>query len=150
MPVRKRYKYFSGDPSPIVRDPRAPTGPNGPNDPLMATSYRVELNTCYNTNAEKTYKNVYTEDQKDRERRQLMTNLESLQRNAVACEGKRFLREQIGHRRLRQQLCQELQQDDRALLEVRQARMAELVIAERKQADAELAQRGLAIYEQRI
>ena len=34
--------------------------------------------------------------------------------------------------------------------QVRQARMAELVLAERKQTDAELARRGLAIYEQRI
>ena len=39
----------------------------------------------------------------------------------MACEGKRFLREQIGHRRLKQHLCQELQQDGRALLEVRNA-----------------------------
>ena len=48
----------------------------------------------------------------------LISSLESLQRNAVACEGSRFLREQIVNRRLKQQLCQELRQGDSALLQV--------------------------------
>ena len=87
----KRYKHFSGDLPPTMRDPRAPIGPRGPNDPLMATSYRMELNTCHNTNAEKTYKNICIEGQKDRERTHLTAKwvgtFSDWQRPLKSCQG---------------------------------------------------------------
>ncbi|XP_037075957.1 uncharacterized protein LOC119097043 [Pollicipes pollicipes] len=153
MPHKKHhYKHYNPDPPTTAtqRDPRAPVGPRGPNDALMATTYRVELNTCHSTTAEKTYRNVFKEGIMEEERKAITSNQQYLQRNADACEGKRFLREQSALRRLRHQLCEQLQLDHRSLLEVRRARMAELVLAEGRQLDEELAQRGLALYDQRI